>query len=1422
MNNLEKIKTISEGHFSNVFLVADKNKQKFVLKEYTVRGFDQSYLEYLFLNSINLPNVVKPIKFETSAGSTALLLEYIEGSRLDYSVFKNKNNEIIDSFFLELTISVAKVHLSGICINDIKPDNIIVQNDKPFLIDFGLATLNGYADNVMRGTIAYSSPEKIKRFTNHFAGEIFSLGVLYFYLKTGKTPADDFSYEDYKELISDQDKFSKYLLRFGLGEFVEKMLSIDPGSRPSMTGVINHFSELIDHKKDNSVKSLEIQSYIFPSQIKYVKNILKNGTQDKIRFNYFDEPEKIINLLALWTESSGKRLLVIDESKFIADPEIFFNRISGMCNKTITSTDDLVRSLESNNNNFKIIVLKYRHSDKIEFLENVYKKLSDGNLMYFIEDVKSDLENISKEEYEEFLLTVSFDKLNIKMLIEKYIPKKPYLARLEAKENIGTAKKKKAAKNKLTELLRYLSVPVSYGIVEKIYGESWSELLNSGLINNEIELINDKLKYSGPEECADSLCSVDSKILKALKQTALEIEDYLILGKIAVTEGGDKNEILDYYEKYIQQLSDKELYFSAYEFANWLKSQYDQKYFKRSFDKKFAFLARVSGYPEVAIKIYNELEKGITEYESAVISSDKAVVLQEINEFDKALECYEKAVEIFKKEDKINDYMRTLNNQGSVLYELKKYREAEKIFNILLLKAQQNKKDQFVTMSFLNLAAINVSIAEWKKALHFSTKAREIAAENNKLRIIALSEQYMSLSNLGLGNYEGIVRSADFVFKNEKIKENRALYLELLNNFLYISIFAEIDRKYILKEILKTVDHDNKLLCKEAYRELFFNYFNEGNLLEAVTYYDMITDTDYKNMLSSILEGNIEKIIENLNFISVSGNSFNYLYYSSHILRNKYLEEAESLRKEINSFVEITPFYPVNNILKSQKEYKKYSGNENTESIWNLLSYIHSNLEFDETMNAVLLSIIKIADLDRAVFFKFSGNKYIPAKGYNKNTSLIDLKNLKISTSILKDTIKFGEIRFLSNLQEETDFDIHSSIFGLGLRSAICYPLFIKGEIKGVFYADTTGDKKFSDEEKKRVETILIQATSALKKSEAFEEIKKQIDMSPLSNGSVTDTITGNSEKIRKINEIIATVGEHNVNVLITGPTGSGKELIARTIHKAYGKNKPMVSVNCTAIPESLMESELFGYVKGAFTGADNNKKGKIEEAGDGILFMDEIGDMPMSMQAKLLRVLQERVVSPVGSSKEIKINARFIAATNKDLTNLVKTEKFREDLLYRLKVVTIDMPSLNERKDDIPLLINDFIVKFNKKFDKKIKGITSQALSYLVNCNWKGNIRQLENIIEKAVIFSRSEMLDVDLFEVSESDHSTSIFEEIPSDWSNYKKYKESIVNRLDKKFADKILKEAGGNIKQASENANLNRRQLYRIKIINDKKDT
>ncbi len=302
------------------------------------------------------------------------------------------------------------------------------------------------------------------------------------------------------------------------------------------------------------------------------------------------------------------------------------------------------------------------------------------------------------------------------------------------------------------------------------------------------------------------------------------------------------------------------------------------------------------------------------------------------------------------------------------------------------------------------------------------------------------------------------------------------------------------------------------------------------------------------------------------------------------------------------------------------------------------------------------------------------------------------------------------------------------------------------------------------------------------------------------------ENIVGRSPRMLQVYKTIARVAESRSTVLIVGESGTGKELIARAVHfNSPRASRPFVAVDCSSLAETLLESELFGHVRGAFTGAIASKRGLFEEADSGTCFLDEIGDLSLTLQAKLLRVLQEHEIKRVGGTETTKIDVRIVAATNKNLEELIAEKKFREDLFYRLNVVSIHLPSLRERSEDIPLLADHFLRKYSADNQRPVCRISPEAMDLLIRYRWPGNVRELENVLERAATLSSSNIiLTEDLPRRLQVETSQINISPLPS---------RIPLCELEKLYIQKVLEETGGNKKRAADILGIDRRTLYRM---------
>jgi two-component system response regulator GlrR len=330
---------------------------------------------------------------------------------------------------------------------------------------------------------------------------------------------------------------------------------------------------------------------------------------------------------------------------------------------------------------------------------------------------------------------------------------------------------------------------------------------------------------------------------------------------------------------------------------------------------------------------------------------------------------------------------------------------------------------------------------------------------------------------------------------------------------------------------------------------------------------------------------------------------------------------------------------------------------------------------------------------------------------------------------------------------------------------------------------------------------LLLQVKNGVEKLKLSREVKRLRNI--VKQNHTIPNIIGMSESIHKVLELTHLAAESNSNVFISGESGTGKGMIARALHQLSDrKEKPFVSINFAAIPATLLESELFGFEKGAFTGATGNKKGLFVQADGGIIFLDEISEIPLAMQGKLLKAIEEREFYPLGAQKNVKVDIRIISASNKDIEAEVEKGNFRSDLFYRIHVFPIRMPPLRDRKEDIPPLTEHFIENIAKKMNKNIKAITPQALQKLMIYSWPGNVRELENIIECAAVMARDDVITDDLI----------ILPTQKMDESAFRSFKESKQD-FERSYLIELMKISRGNVSQAAKLAGKYRADLYAL---------
>jgi transcriptional regulator with GAF, ATPase, and Fis domain len=413
---------------------------------------------------------------------------------------------------------------------------------------------------------------------------------------------------------------------------------------------------------------------------------------------------------------------------------------------------------------------------------------------------------------------------------------------------------------------------------------------------------------------------------------------------------------------------------------------------------------------------------------------------------------------------------------------------------------------------------------------------------------------------------------------------------------------------------------------------------------------------------------------------------------------------------------------------------------------------------------------------------------------------------IRASQTILNRVLKESLAVLSSDVQSDDSYREAESLLERRVHSVLAVPLEVRGKTLGVMYLEASSPGSRFDSDLLQVATTLGNITAlAIENARHLERLDGE-NRRLHEELSIHHSMVGESKAMREVYEFVSRVAGRDSTVLISGESGTGKELVARAVHmNSPRSDKPFVAINCAAITETLLESELFGHERGAFTGAVAQKKGKLEVAEGGTVFLDEIGELALAMQVKLLRVLQEREFERVGGTRPIKLDVRLIAATNRDLKEASRSGTFRSDLYYRLNVVSLQMPALRERREDIPLLAAFFAAQHGEKVKRRVAGISPEAQACLTRYDWPGNVRELENAIERAVVLGSTEVILAE-------DLPDSILEETAASGQPVNALAEGI-REAKKVLIERAIEQANGNYTEAAKLLGVHANHLFRL---------
>ncbi|MBN2183859.1 MAG: sigma 54-interacting transcriptional regulator [Candidatus Krumholzibacteriota bacterium] len=492
------------------------------------------------------------------------------------------------------------------------------------------------------------------------------------------------------------------------------------------------------------------------------------------------------------------------------------------------------------------------------------------------------------------------------------------------------------------------------------------------------------------------------------------------------------------------------------------------------------------------------------------------------------------------------------------------------------------------------------------------------------------------------------------------------------------------------------------------------------------------------------------------------------------------------------------------------------------EMLSDITKSLNSTLNLNALLSDIVDSVIKLADADRGFLMLADKENELQFRiARDMKEQSLNQKDFEVSHSIISDVFRKGDPLFISNVSENEQFKNQKSVIDLRLLTAVCVPLKLEERIIGVIYTDSIRlTNELSEKDVPIITAFASQAAIAIENARLHGELilsrenlanENRILRHELSEKYEFSGIIGKSKPMQDIFSMISKIAPLETTVLIRGETGTGKELIAKAIHfNGPRKEKQMVTINCGAMPAELLESELFGHKKGSFTGATSDKPGLFETAHGGSIFLDEIGDMPIQLQVKLLRTLQEGEIRRIGENVTRKVDVRIIAATNRDLTDDINKGLFRQDLFYRLNVVPVNIPPLRDRKDDILPLTEYFLKKYSAVMGKEEVRIVPETMKLLITNKWPGNIRELENTIERALaLCGDSKLLSKDFFPQFSDDPGFS------GEISKHGSLKQKL-SAVEKQIITDILEETDGKVTHAAKILDVTRQHLHnRIKF-------
>lgn len=836
-----------------------------------------------------------------------------------------------------------------------------------------------------------------------------------------------------------------------------------------------------------------------------------------------------------------------------------------------------------------------------------------------------------------------------------------------------------------------------------------------------------------------------------------------------------------------------------------------------------------TGNPNKARELYKKslkiAERMGNASRTALCHKSLGILAQEQGNSDTALKHYTSAITIFKR---IGDKRRiaTVHMALGILYqERSELDNAINSYKSALLLSQDIKDMPLIARIYSNLGNLYKETGILSMAIKNLKKALKIKKDISDLKDIAFTLHNIGTVYMLLGEMDEaskLLLESFRLHKEQKSKKGMAEVCPTLAEYYLHKGDVSSAEDYCMKGIRLCKEINDYLHLGTIQRVLGSIYSRKGKIDMALTFYSESIQT-LKNLkaeheLGKTLLSSGEEIFSIREKI---GRKFWWEGLLDQTLTR--LKRAEQIFKNLNAKADLER---VNSLISKLEKYSPLllepipGEDKRLKALYRMSQIVNSTIEIKGLLEKILDLTIEIMEAERGFILLREGKelKVKIARNMDKQ-SISDMSDF--SKTIVENVEIKGERIITANAQKEPRFKERKSIAKFKLLSILCVPFRIKERVVGAIYIDDRRKKNaFTSEDLEFLRAFCDQAAVALENANLIEELKNANKLLEIENIDMKDQIVqlrtsveerysfgsliGKSKPMQKVYNDLDKIIKYHSPVIIEGETGTGKELIVNIIHyNGPRKNMNFIIVNSSAIPDTLLESELFGHVKGAFTGAIKDKKGLFEIADSGTIFLDEIADLSQELQVKLLRVLQNGEIRRVGDTKNKRVNVRVIVATNKDLKRQVEEGKFREDLYYRLNVMSIKIPPLRERKEDIPLLATHILHKFRKKLNRNVIGFTSDSLYSLINYHWPGNVRELENVIERAIIMADGK-------KITEKDLPKSLTQkESKEDKKTVLSY---TLDDMEKRLIKDVLKLVNDNKKKAINLLGISRPTLYK----------